>query len=75
MSENADRVNFTTALVDRDAWSAEACSMDRALKLIGKRSNMLLLREAYYGSTRFDEFVRRSGLSEPVVSRPNCATW
>jgi len=42
--------------------------MDRAVKLIGKRSNMLLLREAYYGSTRFDEFVRRTGLSEPVVA-------
>jgi DNA-binding HxlR family transcriptional regulator len=42
--------------------------MDRAVKVIGKRSNMLLLREAYYGSTRYDEFVRRTGLSEPVVA-------
>jgi len=68
MSDTPDRVRFTTALHDRDAWSAAACSMDRAVKLIGKRSNMLLLREAYYGSTRFDEFVRRTGLSEPVVA-------
>ena len=68
MTESHDVIELRGPLHDRDAWSAEQCSMDRALKVIGKRSNMLLLREAYYGSTRFDEFVRRTGLSEPVVA-------
>ena len=60
-------VHLRGVLADRDAWSAELCSMDRAVQLVGRRSDLLLLREAFYGSTRFDEFVRRTGLSEPVV--------
>ena len=61
-------VHLRGVLADRDAWSAELCSMDRAVQLVGRRSDLLLLREAFYGSTRFDEFVRRTGLSEPVVA-------
>ena len=29
---------------------------------------MLVLREAFYGATRFDEFAERTGLSEPITS-------
>jgi DNA-binding HxlR family transcriptional regulator len=29
---------------------------------------MLLLREAYYGTTRFDDFARRVGITEAVAS-------
>jgi len=68
MGDSEDVIELNGPLADRDSWSAEACSMDQAVKLIGKRSNLLLLREAFYGATRFDEFVRRSGLSEPVVA-------
>jgi DNA-binding HxlR family transcriptional regulator len=68
MDDHQGHIELQGQLVDRDSWSAAACSMDRAVKVIGKRSNLLLLREAFYGSTRFDEFVRRTGLSEPVVA-------
>lgn len=57
------------AFVDRDAWSAQGwCRMERALELIGTRSAMVLLREVFYGGTRFEDLVHRSGLSEAVAS-------
>ena len=28
----------------------------------------MILREAFYGATRFEEFVERTGMSEPVVA-------
>lgn len=57
------------AFSDRDAWSAqEWCRIETALELVGTRSAMILLREVLYGGTRFDELVRRTGLSEAVAS-------
>lgn len=61
-------VHLAGPLADRDAWSAGACTIAAALEVVGKRSSFLLLREAFYGATRFDEFVRRVGISEPAAS-------
>ena len=55
-------------LADRDAWSAANCSVGRALEVVGTRSAMLMMREAYYGTKRFDDFARRVGVSEPVAA-------
>jgi DNA-binding HxlR family transcriptional regulator len=43
-----------------------ACPIDRTSTLIARRSTILLLREASYGTTRYDDFVRRTGLTESV---------
>lgn len=57
------------AFIDRDAWSAQGwCRVERALEVVGTRSAMILLREVFYGSTRFEDLVRRSGLSEAVTA-------
>jgi DNA-binding HxlR family transcriptional regulator len=48
--------------------SALDCSIDRALQVVGTRSAMLLLREAFYGVTRFDDLTARVGVSEPVAA-------
>lgn len=61
-------VTFTGELVDRDTWTAESCSLAAALGVIGRRATMLLLREAFYGAHRFDEFVRRAGFTEAVTA-------
>jgi DNA-binding HxlR family transcriptional regulator len=55
-------------LADRDAWTAERCSVDRALGVVGTRSAMLIMREAYYGTQKFDDFVRRVGITEAVTA-------
>lgn len=46
----------------------DACPIDRTSGLIARRSTILLLREASYGTTRYDDFVRRSGLTESVTA-------
>ena len=56
------------ALADRDAWSAANCTMAAALDVVGRRASMLLLREAFYGAHRFDEFVRRAQVSERITA-------
>src|SRR4051812_21573898 len=56
------------ALADRDGWTAERCSVDRALGVVGTRSAMLIMREAYYGTRRFDDFARRVGVTEAVAA-------
>jgi DNA-binding HxlR family transcriptional regulator len=55
-------------LEQRDTWTAERCSIDRAMRAIGNRSTLLLLREAFYGARRFDEFARRVGVTEAVAA-------
>lgn len=57
------------AFSDRDGWTAKGwCRIERSLDLIGTRSAMLVVRELFYGGTRFDELARRTGLSEAVVA-------
>jgi DNA-binding HxlR family transcriptional regulator len=55
-------------LADRDSWTADRCSMAKALGVLGARSAFLLMREAFYGSRRFDEFTRRAGITEAVAA-------
>jgi DNA-binding HxlR family transcriptional regulator len=65
--ENAT-IRMTGALEPRSGWTAERCSLGKALDVVRTRSAMLVLREAFYGASRFDEFVERTGLSEPITS-------
>jgi len=44
------------------------CSIARALDVVGTRSTMLLLREAFYGTRRFDDFARRAEVTEQVTA-------
>lgn len=44
------------------------CPIERSLSVVGTRSAILVLREAFYGATRFDEFAARSGLTDSTTS-------
>lgn len=57
-----------SVLENRDAWSMENCSIARAFDVIGSRSAVLVLREAFFGARRFDDFVRRVEVGEPAVA-------
>jgi DNA-binding HxlR family transcriptional regulator len=59
---------MTGRLEPRGGWTAEGCSIDRAIQLLGTRSTLLILREAHYGTTRFEDFASRVGVSEPVAA-------
>jgi DNA-binding HxlR family transcriptional regulator len=56
------------ALADLGSWQPTRCSLALAMDVIGTKSAFLLLREAFYGTTRFDDFVRRVGITEAVAA-------
>ena len=45
------------------------CPLDRTLQLIGNRTALLLLREVFYGASRFDSLVKRVGVTEAVAAQ------
>jgi DNA-binding HxlR family transcriptional regulator len=44
------------------------CPIERALRVINTRSAVLVLREAFYGATRFEEFTARTALTDATTS-------
>ena len=61
-------VRLAEVLVDRSRWRPTECSIARAMEVVGTRSAVLILREAYYGTTRFDDFADRVGITPAVAS-------
>jgi DNA-binding HxlR family transcriptional regulator len=55
-------------LVDRDRYSADNCSVKRTLDVVGEKWTLLVLREAFYGARRFEDFRRRVGCARNVLS-------
>ncbi|HWT94724.1 MAG TPA: helix-turn-helix domain-containing protein [Solirubrobacteraceae bacterium] len=62
------KIHLEGRLEPRDGWRAETCTIARTLDVLRTKSAMLVIREAFYGAERFDEFVARTELSEPVVA-------
>jgi DNA-binding HxlR family transcriptional regulator len=63
-------MEFEKKLRDRDTWSiGEACSMAKTLDLLSTKTSFLVIRECFYGTTRFEDFMQRIGTSAPAVSR------
>lgn len=57
-------------LADRRTWAiGSRCSAARTLELLSTKTVFLLVRECFYGTTRFEDFVERIGASAPAVSR------
>jgi len=56
-------------LADRDAWSAVGhCPIEKTMALAGTKSAMLIMREAFYGTSRFDDFAHRVGITKAATS-------
>ncbi|MDT5020401.1 MAG: hypothetical protein QOC88_1173 [Mycobacterium sp.] len=56
-------------LADRDAWTAVGqCSIEKTMSALGTKSAMLIMREAYYGTTRFDDFAQRVGITKAAAA-------
>ena len=52
-------------------WSeigVQRCSVARTLSVIGERWTMLVLREAFLRTRRFDDFQRRTGAPRPILA-------
>lgn len=68
MDDSLPTLQLTGPLEPRGGWTADRCSIGRALDVVGTRSAFLILREAFYGTSRFDDFAGRVGISEPVAA-------
>ncbi|HUA46188.1 MAG TPA: helix-turn-helix domain-containing protein [Solirubrobacteraceae bacterium] len=61
-------VHLTGELDPRSSWTADRCTIAKALEVVSTRSALLIMREAFYGTNRFDDFAERVGLSEPATA-------
>src|SRR6476646_8362949 len=62
-------LRMTGKLEPRDGWTAGAgCTIAKSVELLSSKSAFLLMREACYGATRFEEFVRRAELTDATAS-------
>ena len=55
-------------LADRDRYSAENCSVKRTLDVVGEKWTLLVLREAFYGARRFEQFHAHIGCARNLLS-------
>ncbi len=51
----------------RADYRGQNCSIARSLELIGERWTLLILREAFLGTRRFDDFQRALGVARNVL--------
>jgi DNA-binding HxlR family transcriptional regulator len=49
-------------------YSGQACSIARALEVVGERWTLLILRDAFLGVRRFDDFHERLEISRGVLT-------
>lgn len=69
MTDTTGVATFEDRLADRSTWrTGEACPIVRALDIVGTRSALLIIREAFYGTTRFDDFTARIEITEAVAA-------
>lgn len=45
------------------------CPVARTLNIFGDRWTLLIIREAFYGATRFSDFERHSGIAKNLLSQ------
>lgn len=44
--------------MERTSYEASNCSIARTLEIVGEKWTLLILRESFYGATRFEQFQR-----------------
>ncbi|MFJ2646373.1 winged helix-turn-helix transcriptional regulator [Streptomyces sp. NPDC087420] len=49
-------------------YTAQQCSMARALEIIGERWTLLVVRDAFYGVRRYNDFLSHLGLPRAVLA-------
>jgi DNA-binding HxlR family transcriptional regulator len=52
----------------RASFEAMSCSIARSLEVIGEWWTLLILRDAFFGITRFEEFQERLGIARNILA-------
>lgn len=55
--------------MQRKSFGNQQCPIGRSLDRVGEWWSILILREAYYGTTRFDEFRKSLGIAPSMLTR------
>ena len=55
-------------LAERSRYSSENCSIKRTLAVVGEKWTLFVLREAFYGVRRFEDFRRFIGCARNILS-------
>jgi DNA-binding HxlR family transcriptional regulator len=55
--------------VERKSFSDMNCSVAQCLEVVGEWWSMLIMRDAFLGVTRFDQFQQRLGISRNVLNQ------
>lgn len=55
-------------MFDRQKYSSENCSVKRALDIVGEKWTLLVLREAFYGARRFEQFQAHVGCARNILT-------
>lgn len=53
----------------RAALSSQTCTIARAAALVGDEWTIMILREMFLGTRRFDDFLRQTGMSTHLLSQ------
>jgi len=55
--------------MERKSFAGMACSVAQCLEVVGEWWSMLVVRDAFLGVTRFDDFQQRLGISRNVLNQ------
>src|SRR5436309_11763310 len=59
----------TLVVMQRTSFSDMHCSVAQCLEVVGEWWSLLIVRDAFLGVTRFDEFQERLGISRNVLNQ------
>jgi DNA-binding HxlR family transcriptional regulator len=54
--------------MEKKSWANADCPIARAVDLLGEWGSLLIVREAFGGTTRFDAFQKRLGISRNLLT-------
>jgi DNA-binding HxlR family transcriptional regulator len=49
-------------------YAGQSCALARALEILGERWTLLIVRDAFHGLTRYDEFLKSLGIATNILS-------
>ncbi|KAA8733270.1 helix-turn-helix transcriptional regulator [Acinetobacter qingfengensis] len=51
-----------------DQFPPEVCGIVKIAEILNDKWTILLLREAFYGTTKFNDFIKHTGISKQILS-------
>jgi DNA-binding HxlR family transcriptional regulator len=62
------QLSYPPGVLKRSYEGQESCSVARVLEIVGERWTWLIVRDAFLGLTRFDEFQQSLGIARNVLT-------